>query len=66
MNSQNLANMAWSFAMLNRPDEKLFMAVARAAERLMSDFNVQILANMAWAFAMLDQLGTQLFMALAR
>ena len=34
-NKQDLANTAWAFATVNRPDEKLFTALARAAEQRM-------------------------------
>ena len=51
-NAQNLANTAWAFATVNRPDDKLFTALARAAERRVNGFKPQELANTAWAFAM--------------
>ena len=47
----DLATTVWAFATVNRPDEKLFMSLARAAEQLLSEFNAQCLANMAWVFA---------------
>ena len=34
-NPQNVANTAWAFATANSRDEKLFAALARAAERLL-------------------------------
>ena len=42
------------------PHEKLFMALARAAERQVSKFNAQNLANTAWSFATVAQLDVQL------
>ena len=44
----------------------LFIALARAAERRVGEFNAQNLANTAWAFATADQPGARLFAALAR
>ena len=49
-----------------RPDEKLFTALARSAERRLSEFNVQNLANTAWAFATVNRPDEKLFTALAR
>ena len=49
--AQNFANTAWGFATVNYRDGKLFAALARAAERRLSDFNPQAVANTAWAFA---------------
>lgn len=40
--------------------------MARAAERLLSEFNAQGVANTAWAFALVKQLDWGLFVALAR
>ena len=37
-NEQDLANTAWAFAIVNRPDEKLFAALARAGVWQVSDF----------------------------
>ena len=44
----------------------LSVALARAAERRLGDFNVQELANTVWAFATANQSEAQLFAALAR
>ena len=63
---QELANAAWAFAKLGRSDQKLFAALARAAEQRLVEFNAQDLANMAWAFAKVGQLEEKLFAALAR
>ena len=38
-NAQNLANTAWAFATLGQSDEKLFAALARAAELRMSELD---------------------------
>ena len=54
-NAQGLANTAWAFATVKRPNEKLFTALARAAKRLVNEFNAQGLANAAWAFATVKQ-----------
>ena len=64
-NAQDLANTAWAFAAMNRPDEKPFTALARAAELRVSEFNAQDLANTAWAFAAAGQSDVMLFGALA-
>ena len=50
-NPQALANTAWAFATMSHKDERLFTALAAAAERCMRDFNPQELVNTAWAFA---------------
>ena len=67
---RELANIAYgaaqAFTMLGQSDEKLFTALARAAELRMSEFKAQEIANTAWAFAKLDQLDEALFAALAR
>ena len=65
-NSQQLANTAWAFATMNRLDEKLFAALARAAEQRVNEFNAQNLANTAWAFATVNRSDEKLFAALAR
>ena len=51
---------------MKQSDEKLFTALARAAERWMSEFNAQDLANTAWAFATENLLDKKLFAVLAR
>ena len=48
---QELANTAWAFASVTRPEPELFTALAGVAERWPSEFKPQVLANMAWAFA---------------
>ena len=61
---QGLANTAWAFATANRPDEKLFTALAREAERRVSDVYTQALDNTAWAFVAVNQVDGKLFAAL--
>ena len=51
LNAQVLANTAWAFATVNRPDEELFAALARAVERQLSEFKPQGLAMTLWAFS---------------
>ena len=46
-------------------DEKLFAALATAAERRLSEFNPQNVANTAWAFATVNYRDEKLFAALA-
>ena len=60
---QGLASMAWAFATMDHPDEKLFTALARAAERRVSDFIAQNIANIAWASATLNELDEKLLTA---
>ena len=43
-------NTAWAFVTVGHKEERLFTALAFAAERRRRDFNSQILANIAWAF----------------
>ena len=38
-NAQNLANTAWAFATMHELDEKMFTALARAAERRLGEFS---------------------------
>ena len=45
--AQNLTNTAWAFAKVKQPDEKLFSALARAAEQLVNELKAQELANTA-------------------
>ena len=40
-NAQELANIAWAFALVGQPDALLFTALARKAECRMGDFNAQ-------------------------
>ena len=54
-----LGGMAVSLGML-------FVALARAAQRRLGEFNTQDLATMAWAFAKVDRPDALLFAALAR
>ena len=49
--AQELANTAWAFTTVDHKGERLFTALAVAAEQRMRDFNSQELANAAWAFA---------------
>ena len=51
---------------MNDRDEKLFAALARTAERWLSEFNPQDVANTGWAFATVNYRDEKLFAALAR
>ena len=64
--AQNLANTAWAFGTLLQWNEKLFMALARLAERRASEFNAQEFANTVWAFATVNLSSEKLFAFLAR
>ena len=64
-NSQGLANTAWAFATVDHKEERLFAALAAAAEWRMKDFNLQELANIAWAFATAVRVDETLCMAWA-
>ena len=48
---QEIANTAWTFAMVKCRDDKLVEALVTAAERWLLEFNAQGVANTAWAFA---------------
>ena len=50
---------------MNYRDEKLFAALAIAAERRLNKFNPQDVANTAWAFATVSYRDEKLFAALA-
>ena len=63
--SQNLVNTAWAFATVGHKKERLFTAMAAAAERRMRDFNSQDLVNTAWASATVGHKEERLFTALA-
>ena len=43
-NAQDVANTAWAFATVTRPDEKVFMALAGATEHCIGEFTPQELA----------------------
>ena len=64
LNGRELANTAWAFATVKRPDAGLFTASARVTERRVSEFNAKELANTAWAFATVKQSGKKLLTAL--
>ena len=64
--AQALANTAWSFAIVNLSNEKLFTVLARDTELRVSEFNAQGLVNIAWAFAKAGQLDVSLLGKLAR
>jgi len=66
LNAQNLANTAWAFATVSRPEERLFTALAIAAERRVNELNAQELANMASAFPTLGHSDEKLLTGLAR
>ena len=51
---------------MNRPDEKMFTALARAAEHRVDEFSAQELANTTWAFATVNQPDKKLPATLAR
>ena len=63
-----LANIAYGAARSDRGKAlgKLFMALARAAERHMYDLNDKQLANTGWAFATAGELDVSFFRASAR
>ena len=63
---QNVANTAWAFATVKYRDETLCAALARAAERRLSDFNPQAVANTAWALATVKYRDEKPFSAMAR
>ena len=50
---------------MNYRDEKLFAALARAAERWLSHFTPQAVANTAWAWATENHRNEKLFAALS-
>lgn len=56
----------WVFATADRSDVLLFTPLTRAAERHLSEFNLQDLASTAWAFATADWFDALLFSPLAR
>ena len=58
-------NTAWAFATWGHKEERLFTALAAAAERRMRNFTSQDLANSAWAFATVGHKEERLFSALA-
>ena len=53
--------MAWAFATVIYRDEKLFAALAGAAERRLIVFTPQNVANTAWAFATVRYRNEKLF-----
>ena len=65
LQAQSITNTAWAFATEDHNNERLFIALAAAAERRVKDFNSQVLANTAWAFATVGHKDEGLFTALA-
>ena len=64
MKQQELANMAWAFAMACRSDAPLFGALSSAAKQRTDEFNAQNFANVAWAFAEVGRSDAPLFVVL--
>jgi len=62
---EDVANTAWSFATVKCRDEKLFAALALAAQQRHSDFHPQEIANTAWAFATVKDRHAKLLAVLA-
>ena len=56
---EGLANTAWAFAIVNRSDEELPTALARAAERRAR--KIKSLAKTAWACAAMKSRDKKLF-----
>ena len=63
--SKQLVNTAWAFVTAGHKEERLFTALAAAAEQRVRDFNSQELANTAWAFATAGHQEEWLFTTLA-
>ena len=59
------AEFDWLQQRLSRSDVLLFPALARTAERVVSEFKMQNLASVAWAFVKVSQSDALLFAALA-
>eukprot|EP00747_Dinoflagellata_sp_TGD_P142893 gnl/TRDRNA2_/TRDRNA2_176308_c4_seq7.p1 gnl/TRDRNA2_/TRDRNA2_176308_c4~~gnl/TRDRNA2_/TRDRNA2_176308_c4_seq7.p1 ORF type:complete len:314 (+),score=49.47 gnl/TRDRNA2_/TRDRNA2_176308_c4_seq7:221-1162(+) len=57
--------MAWAFATAKHRNEKLFTALAIAAQRRLREFNPQDVANTAWAFESLSVRNRPLFEAIS-
>ena len=55
-NAQGLANTAWAFATAGQLDAQLFMALARAAECCVSNFESQSLLMTWWALSQRESL----------
>jgi hypothetical protein len=48
--SQDLANMAWAYAVFCIRNDPLLEAISAAARPKINDFNPQNLANTSWSF----------------
>ena len=66
LNPQEVANTPWAFATVKCRDQRLFAALAIAAERRLSEFTGQGLSNAAWAFATVNYQDQKLCAVLAR
>ena len=62
----SVTKSAWVHKRSDQPDAQLFMALARGAKRLLSDFNPQEPANAAWDSARGNLPDAQLLRVLAR
>eukprot|EP00746_Dinoflagellata_sp_MGD_P081956 gnl/MRDRNA2_/MRDRNA2_325573_c0_seq1.p1 gnl/MRDRNA2_/MRDRNA2_325573_c0~~gnl/MRDRNA2_/MRDRNA2_325573_c0_seq1.p1 ORF type:complete len:115 (-),score=10.24 gnl/MRDRNA2_/MRDRNA2_325573_c0_seq1:65-409(-) len=68
LSARVISNVAYGAAQIRggKSMNRLFQALAGAAEASVSDFNAQDISNTAWAFATAEQSDAQLFTALAR
>jgi hypothetical protein len=52
--SQNISNLAWSFAVMNIHNIELFDLIANETKNKINNFNSQEISNLAWSFAVLN------------
>eukprot|EP00747_Dinoflagellata_sp_TGD_P086649 gnl/TRDRNA2_/TRDRNA2_163365_c3_seq4.p2 gnl/TRDRNA2_/TRDRNA2_163365_c3~~gnl/TRDRNA2_/TRDRNA2_163365_c3_seq4.p2 ORF type:complete len:111 (+),score=18.41 gnl/TRDRNA2_/TRDRNA2_163365_c3_seq4:577-909(+) len=64
--TQELTNVAWTFALLVQSDHGLSTLMARAAEQRLLEFRARDFANIMWAFATIAPTADKLFGVLAR
>ena len=66
LNTQGLANIAWSYAILRANDVLLFRQVAIEASGKICHFKPQEVSNIVWAFAEANSWNPVLFAAVGR
>merc|ERR1712146_852001 len=62
---QELANMAWAFAMISFEDKPLITAISQCSHDRLDECSIQHLANLVWAFATLSVNDVPLLAAIA-
>ena len=65
-NAQDISNIAFAFGKACHKDDALFTILARTAERILNDFNVQDICNLVWSCSFLGIYDVSLLEAVRR